>query len=159
MDPNTEVVDKQLISGWLTWDENMNVTFLEDKVREYMNGFAAKYETVGVSQTAYDSLGKETEVYGGTYGWAIDEGAEAEALIASIKAGEVVEKQPVYEQQAATHAAQDWGEQLYRSGFERPAYVVHHRRKRSTGDGCGNGQALCALHALWVYDILMMSHG
>ena len=109
MAPQTEVVDKKLISQWLSFDENMNVTFHEDKAREYMNNFAAKYETLYATRPLTTPWGKATEVYGGTYGWAFDEAAEAEALIASIKAGETVTKEPAYEQRAATHEPQDWG--------------------------------------------------
>lgn len=109
MPPQKEVVDKQMISTWLSWDENMNVTFHEDKVRDYMTGFAAKYETLYATRPITTPWGKATEVSGGTYGWAIDEASEAENLIASIKAGEQITKEPPYEQRAATHEAQDWG--------------------------------------------------
>ncbi len=109
MAPQTEVVDKKLISEWVSYDENMNVTFHEDKAREYMNQFAARYETLYATRPLTTPWGKQTEVYGGTYGWAFDEAAEAEALIASIKAGETVTKEPAYEQRAATHEPQDWG--------------------------------------------------
>lgn len=109
MAPQKEVVDKALISTWLTWDENMNVIFHEDKAREYMNGLAGKYETLSGTRPLTTPWGKAAEVSGGTYGWAIDEATEAEALIASIKAGEQVTKEPLYEQRAVTHEAQDWG--------------------------------------------------
>lgn len=109
MAPQTEVVDAVLISTWLSCDENLNVTFQEDMARQYMYEFAAKYETVGRTRALTTPTGKVTEVSGGTYGWAIDEVAEAEALVAGIKAGEVVTKEPIYEQRAATHAEQDWG--------------------------------------------------
>ena len=109
MAPAKEVVDGKLIAQWLTWDDNMNVTFHEDKVGEYMNNFAAKYETLYASRPLTTPWGKATEVSGGTYGWAIDEASETQALLASIKAGETVTKEPVYEQRAATHEAQDWG--------------------------------------------------
>ncbi|MBA4701310.1 MAG: L,D-transpeptidase/peptidoglycan binding protein [Ruminococcus sp.] len=109
MPPQQEVVDKQLISTWLSWDENMNVTFHEDQVREYMNQFAAKYETLYGTRPLTTPWGKATEVSGGTYGWAIDEAAEAEVLIASIKNGDIVTKEPPYIQRAAVHEAQDWG--------------------------------------------------
>lgn len=109
MTPYTEVVDAALISSWLSCDENLNVSLQEEKVREYMDQFAQKYETVGKTRPLTTPTGKETEVSGGTYGWAFDEAAEAEALIASIKAGEVTSKEPAYEQKAASHEPQDWG--------------------------------------------------
>lgn len=109
MVPNQEVVDKQMISGWLTYDESMKVTFNEDKVREYMKTLAAKYDTLGATRTITTPGGKVVDVSGGTYGWSIDEAAESDALIASIKAGEQVTREPVYVQRGLTHEGMDWG--------------------------------------------------
>ena len=103
------VVDKQLISGWVTYDAEMNVTFNEDAVREWMREFGSKYDTVGTSRTITTPTGKTAEVSGGTYGWIVDEAAETENLINSIKNGEVAEREPAYKQTAASHGAQDWG--------------------------------------------------
>ena len=103
------VVDKQLISGWITYDAEMNVTFNEDAVREWMREFGSKYDTVGTSRTITTPTGKTAEVSGGTYGWIVDEAAETENLINSIKNGEVAEREPAYKQTAASHGAQDWG--------------------------------------------------
>ena len=103
------VVDKQLISGWITYDAEMNVTFNEDAVREWMREFGGKYDTVGTSRTITTPTGKTAEVSGGTYGWIVDEAAETENLINSIKNGEVAEREPAYKQTAASHGAQDWG--------------------------------------------------
>lgn len=103
------VVDKELISGWITYDAEMNVTFNEDAVREWMREFGSKYDTVGTSRTITTPTGKTAEVSGGTYGWIVDEAAETENLINSIKNGEVAEREPAYKQTAASHGAQDWG--------------------------------------------------
>ena len=103
------VVDKTLISEWLSYDENMNVTFDEDKVKEWMREFGKTYDTVGSTRTITTPTGKTVNVSGGTYGWSVDEATEATALIESIKKGEVIEKEPTYVQTAATHDAQDWG--------------------------------------------------
>lgn len=103
------VVDKQLISGWITYDAEMNVTFNEDAVREWMREFGSKYDTVGTSRTITTPTGKTAEVSGGTYGWIVDEATETENLINSIKNGEVAEREPAYKQTAASHGAQDWG--------------------------------------------------
>lgn len=109
--PMTEnvVVDKNLISTWLTYDENMQVTFNEDAVREWMRNFGATYDTVGATRTITSPNGKTVEVSGGTYGWSIDEETEAQNLINSIKNGEVATREPAYAQTAASHSAQDWG--------------------------------------------------
>lgn len=103
------VVDKTLISTWLSYDDNMQVTFNEDAVREWMREFGSTYDTVGSTRTITTPTGKTAEVSGGTYGWSIDEDTETQNLINSIKNGEVVTREPAYAQTAASHSAQDWG--------------------------------------------------
>ena len=103
------VVDKTLISTWLSYDDNMQETFNEDAVREWMREFGSTYDTVGTTRTITTPTGKTAEVSGGTYGWSIDEDTETQNLINSIKNGEVVTREPAYAQTAASHSAQDWG--------------------------------------------------
>lgn len=103
------VVDKTLISTWLTYDENMQATLNEEAVREWMREFGKIYDTVGSTRTITSPSGKTVDVSGGTYGWSIDEETETQNLINSIKNGEVVTREPVYVQTAASHSAQDWG--------------------------------------------------
>ena len=108
MDENV-VVDKDLISKWVTYDDDMKVTFNEDAVREWMREFGKKYDTLGTTRTITTPTGKTAEVSGGTYGWSVDEETETKNLINSIKNGEVAERAPAYKQTAASHGAQDWG--------------------------------------------------
>lgn len=105
------VVDKTLISNWVSVDENMKVTFDEGAVREWLREFGKQYDTVGKTRTITSPWGKTVEVSGGTYGWSVDEDAEYPALLASIKNGEVVTRDPIYVegQTAASRGAQDWG--------------------------------------------------
>lgn len=110
MDENV-VVDKELISTWVTVDADMKVTFNEDAVRNWLYEFGERYDTVGTTRSITTPWGKTTEVSGGTYGWGIDEDTEFTALTNSIKNGEVVTKEPAYYdgQVAASHGPQDWG--------------------------------------------------
>lgn len=103
------VVDKTVISGWLSVDENMNVTFNEEAVKSWLTEFGDKYDTVGTTRTITSPTGKTAEVSGGTYGWSIDEDTEFTALTNSIKNGETVSKEPAYYQTAAVHGSPDWG--------------------------------------------------
>ena len=103
------VVDKDLISKWITYDDDMKVAFNEDAVREWMREFGKKYDTLGTTRTITTPTGKTAEVSGGTYGWSVDEETETKNLINSIKNGEVAERAPAYKQTAASHGAQDWG--------------------------------------------------
>lgn len=104
-----EVVDKAVISEWLSYDDEMNVSLDEKAVREWMREFGKKYDTVGKKRTITTPTGKSAEVSGGTYGWSVDEDSETKTLIESIKKGEVAEKEPAYVQKAASRGAQDWG--------------------------------------------------
>lgn len=105
----SEVVDKAVISQWLTVDENMAVTFNEEKVTEYVTGLAQKYNTRGTQRTFVAGNGNTVNVEGGDYGWIIDQEAERGALLANIQNGEVVSREPAYKQKAASHDGADWG--------------------------------------------------
>ncbi len=105
------VVDRTLISNWVSADKDMKVTFNESAVREWLREFGKQYDTVGKARTITTPTGKTVEVSGGTYGWSVDEEAEYTTLVNSIKNGEVVTKEPAYciGQTAVTHSLPDWG--------------------------------------------------
>ena len=107
---NTEVVDASVISQWLTTDENMNVTYNEEGVSQYVAGLAEKYDTYRKQRTFTSGSGNTVNVEGGDYGWKIDQAAEIAALETNISNKEVVTKDPVYKQTAASHGAADWGD-------------------------------------------------
>ena len=104
---NTEVVDASVISQWLTTDENMNVTYNEEGVSQYVAGLAEKYDTYRKQRTFTSGSGNTVNVEGGDYGWKIDQAAEIAALETNISNKEVVTKEP---QTAASHGAADWGD-------------------------------------------------
>lgn len=105
------VVDRTLISNWVSVDDDMKVTFNEAAVREWLREFGKQYDTVGKARTITSPYGKTVEVSGGTYGWSVDEDAEFTTLVNSIKNGEVTTKEPAYciGQTAVSHSLPDWG--------------------------------------------------
>ena len=111
--PMTEevVVDASVISGWLTVDDKMQVTISEDAVRQWLEAFGDKYDTMGTTRTFTTPAGRETTVNGGTYGWSINEIAEYDVIVDAIKNGKTLEREPEYYigGTAATHAMPDWG--------------------------------------------------
>ena len=109
LNPNTEVVDRTLISQWLAADANMAVAVNRDQVAAYVADLAARYDTVGTTRTIQTPAGKTAQVSGGSYGWKIDQDAEIEALIGNITRSEQVTREPEYSQRAVIHAANDWG--------------------------------------------------
>lgn len=111
MNPHTEVVDKALITTWLTVDEEMQIVFDTEAVKAWLSAFGEKYDTQGTTRTFTTPTGKSATVSGGTYGWSVDEDTELENLQNSIRNGEVVTREPAYYLggRAATHAMPDWG--------------------------------------------------
>lgn len=98
------VVDKTLISTWLSYDKDFNVTLDEAAVRNWVAEFGKRYDTLGTTRPLTTPTGKATEVTGGTYGWTINEDEEFPALLNSIKTGETLTKAPACLQTAASHS-------------------------------------------------------
>lgn len=107
--PNTEVVDSSMISQWVKVDDDMNVTFDNNAVKEYIQSLAAKYDTKGKERTFTSASGNTVTVSGGSYGWKIDQNAEYNALIANIQNAETVTREPNYSSRAASHEGNDVG--------------------------------------------------
>lgn len=107
--PNTEVVDASVISQWVNVDADMNVTFNEEAVKEFISSLAQKYNTKGKSRQFTTATGNTVTVEGGSYGWKIDQEAEYNALIANIQNAETVTREPEYSSRAVNHSAMDMG--------------------------------------------------
>lgn len=107
--PYTEVVDAAAIAQWVTVDGDMNVTFDEGAVRNYVASLAEKYDTQGKTRSFTTATGNVVTVEGGSYGWRIDQEAEYNALIANIQNAETVTREPNYASRAASHEGNDVG--------------------------------------------------
>lgn len=104
-----EILDGNMISEWLSVNENLEVIINEKVVKEYVQGLSKKYDTVGVARNFKTSIGKIVEVKGGIYGWKINPYAETKALLKNIELGEVIEKEPIYGQRALYRDEDDIG--------------------------------------------------
>ena len=101
--PQTEIVDSALISKWLIVDSEMQIQLDTDLVKEYVEGLASKYNTVGKTRTFTTAYGKTVEVQGGDYGWRLDKDAETKALIENIKSKEPVTREPMFHSRGGDH--------------------------------------------------------
>lgn len=109
MGEDKEVVDKGVISSWITVDENYNVTFDENKVTSYVQSLASKYNTYGDERKFLTAKGDTVTIGGGDYGWVVDKEAEREQLIQEVKNGEIKTREPVYLQVAKSRSKDDIG--------------------------------------------------
>lgn len=105
----TEIVDGSLISQWLSMNENYEVSFDKDKVKEYVDYIGKTYNTFGKVRTFKTSYGKELQIKGGDYGWWLNRPAETAELTELILNGEQLIKQPVYYQTAQSYGPDDIG--------------------------------------------------
>lgn len=106
---NNEVVDGALISQWVNVDDNLAVTLNSDKVSEYVQSLATKYNTVGITRQFKTTGGSVINVEGGDYGRAISKKKEAAALLANIQEGQTLSKEPEYSQKATFGDGNDIG--------------------------------------------------
>lgn len=107
--PNTEVVDSAMIATWVTFNDNMEVTFNEEAVKAYIDSLAEKYNTAGKPRQFKTARGDTVQVTGGIYGWKINKDEEYAALTANIQKAEVVTREPAYSSRAASHGPMDVG--------------------------------------------------
>lgn len=105
----TEVLDGEIISTWLSQDKWKAVVD-EEAVLDYVKSLGKKYNTAYQSKTLETSYGQTVTISGGFYGWRIDNGGEVEQILADLKEGESVTREPVYLQTANSHGENDYGD-------------------------------------------------
>ena len=107
----TETLSGDRIHEWLTPNADGSAGVDSGKVSAYVKELADKYNTNHKSKTLKTSYGKTVTIKGGSYGWKINQAAEADELAALIRSGESQSgREPVYSQKAASHGANDYGD-------------------------------------------------
>lgn len=99
------VLDAGTIHTWMSIDENYEVSFDWDAMTSFVSDLADLRNTVGRTRTITSSAtGEDVEVYGGDYGWRIDEEAEVSKIYENLIAGEPVTREPEYSQRAGSYS-------------------------------------------------------
>ena len=104
-----EVLSGDTIKDWIGIGDDGNAYVSSGAVTEYVKSLASKYDTYNKAKTLNTSYGKTVRITGGSYGWRIDQSAEADELAAIIRSGESQTREPVYKQKAVSHGANDYG--------------------------------------------------
>lgn len=104
-----EYLDANIINTWLSVDEGLNVIINETKVKSYIETLGATYNTAWKTRSFATSLGTTAKVSGGDYGWLINTSEEMNEIIAIVKEGKEVTKEPKYSQKAASRTGNDIG--------------------------------------------------
>lgn len=106
---NTEVLDGQTISTWLS-DDNLEIVVDSEEVLAFVKTLAKKYNTAYEPKTLKTSYGQTVTISGGHYGWRIDNGGEVDQILLDLEGGSDVEREPVYLQTANSHGENDYGD-------------------------------------------------
>ena len=104
-----EVLDGSIIHNWLGVDENLEILFNENEMKDYLNKLDNNYETFGKEREFVTSLRTTIKVSGGNYGWLVDRKGEVKDLIVAIKGGQTIAKEPRYIQTSISHNINDIG--------------------------------------------------
>ncbi len=105
----TTLLDGNTINQWVNIGENSSVKINTDKVREYIDNMAKKYNTVGKERSFKTSGGDNITISGGDYGRKINAEKEAQELCGLIWDGAETEREPVYIQQSRGSGTNDIG--------------------------------------------------
>ncbi|MEY8352716.1 L,D-transpeptidase family protein [Lachnospiraceae bacterium 54-53] len=104
-----KVLNGETISGWIGIGEDGKAYLSSSAVAAYVKELASKYDTSTRAKNLKTSYGQNVRITGGSYGWKIDQSAEADELAELIRSGQNLVKEPVYKQKAASHGTADYG--------------------------------------------------
>lgn len=104
-----EVLDGDTIHQWLTVNGTA-VTMDESKVPAYVRALAKKYNTAYGKRPFLTTYGDVVTIPGGSYGWRMNEPAEAEAVLQAVKEGAIRTREPEWLQRGASHGEYDYGD-------------------------------------------------
>ena len=102
-------IDKETQASFLVTKDDRTVEYDMDAINLFVSQMAAKINTFGMPKTLKTSYKKKVTVPGGTYGWKVDEAAEAEAIVADLDKGEDVRRELHYQYYANSHGKNDYG--------------------------------------------------
>ena len=105
-----EVLNGDRIHQWLLPGEDGSVALDSGKIAQYVEELAIAHNTAHKAKTLKTSYGQTVQIKGGTYGWKINQTAEAEELASIIRSGQSTEREPVYSKKAASHDGNDYGD-------------------------------------------------
>ena len=105
-----EVLDGSVVKDWLTYDKKGKVLVKDGAISDYIASLADKYDTYDKPRKFKTSDGTYVTVEGGSYGWKIDQTAEAEELTKLMEEEPHMERTPIFAQEADSWENGDMGD-------------------------------------------------
>ncbi|MDO4344105.1 MAG: peptidoglycan binding domain-containing protein [Eubacteriales bacterium] len=105
-----EIVDAGQIREWLVKQADGTYALDENLVGQYVTSLANTYDTFGLGREFYTSLGYTVSLFGGDYGWLMDQEATLEQLLEAIRKKYTGRMEPVYIYSAMSRDTNDIGD-------------------------------------------------
>lgn len=102
-------VDKSQTYQWISVDENMTPAISADGVKAFTKTLGNQYNTPDRGGQITTPTGKVVDVALAGYGRAVGADAEAQQLIADIKEGKTVTREPIFSRAATPEGQTIWG--------------------------------------------------
>ncbi len=102
-------LDKSQVYQWISVDENMTPVISADGVKAFANTLGNQYNTSNRGGQITTPTGKVADVALAGYGRAVGVDAETEQLIAEIKEGKTVTREPIFSRAATPEGQTIWG--------------------------------------------------
>ena len=106
----TEVLDASVMEDWVVKLADGTFALDDSKAELYVEALARKYDTFGLERQFTTSYGTVVSLYGGDYGWAIDQPATLRQLLNAVQGDEDVTLEPEYLYTAMSRNENDIGD-------------------------------------------------
>ena len=104
-----DTIDADTLASFFSVDDDLKLSVNEEAVEAFVNAFAKKYNTAGLSKELVTSYGSTVTVPGGNYGWLLNKSEETKELVSELEEGKSVSRSPVWKLTAASHGDHDYG--------------------------------------------------
>lgn len=119
-----ELIDGSILKDFIIF-QGTELDIDLEKVKEYVAELGRKYDTFGKSRKFKTSKGKYINTNGGSYGWLINRGETAGALIEHIKSGENKTIEPIYSYKALIRDTNDIGDSYVEIDLDEQMVYVY----------------------------------
>lgn len=109
LDDIVVTVDKSQTYQWISVDENMTPVISKDGVKAFTKTLGNQYNTPNRGGQMTTPTGKVVDIALAGYGREVGADAEAEQLIADIKEGKTVTREPIFSRAATPEGQTIWG--------------------------------------------------
>ncbi len=103
-------ITKEQMSTWVRVNDSLVVSYDWKAIEAFVADFAAQYDTRDKDHTLQTTWGSTVTITNVAYGWQLDQKSEVEALLADLRAGEDVTREPVWAYTANSHGENDYGD-------------------------------------------------